>query len=279
MKITIVGLGGIGSSILPMVSRMVYTNSSSIPHTLSLVDGDSYERKNISRQQFPLTFVGMNKAAAQASKLSCTMGITVRYLTDYLTSENIDSHLHNLDPDVILSCVDNNQVRWLLSNWVHNKLSDECCKPILLIQGGNDKWDGSVHAYGISYINGLLRTIGQPIEVRHPNINAGSREGSREHLSCQELLNMPGGEQTMVANSMAAVLMFSLLQAYIHNPESLIGLEDTYFDCMQYRVNMIRQKEEGGIPLVFNTNKGDDNEVSKQFTDSNQDADSNTPGD
>ena len=73
-----IGCGGIGSSLLPLVTRMMLNTETSLADSflsgnpgcrervsrLVLIDGDMYETRNISRQQFPLSFVGMNKADA-----------------------------------------------------------------------------------------------------------------------------------------------------------------------------------------------------------------------
>lgn len=259
--IAIIGCGGIGSSLLPLVTRMMLnTKISSTDSFLSgsagcsdrvnklvLIDGDTYEARNISRQQFPLSFVGINKAYAQKEKLKVTLGLGDRVVSigEYINPENIHHHLEGVE--VVLSCVDNHRARWVVSQWA--QLQRRRGKPFAVISGGNDQFDGNVHVHacwppqrGLAYID-----IGEPIEKRHPEIMPDATEGSREGLSCQDVINLRGGEQTMMANSMAAVVMFSAMYTLLMNTKALVNVQDMYFDCLNYRFNVIRADEKEGV--------------------------------
>ena len=52
--------------------------------------------------------------------------------------------------------------------------------------------------------------VGVPLLERHPEV-ATVTEGNREGLSCLEIALLPGGEQTMEANMMVAMLAYSVL--------------------------------------------------------------------
>lgn len=256
-RCVVVGAGGIGSAILPLVLRARMGAGTGLADVL-VVDGDAYERKNIQRQQFPLAFIGMNKALAQKEKTKAALGLVIRCEETYITEINIDRVLPSPSPGegiVVFSGVDNHRCRWLLSQWAQRRMDkhrDEC---VLLVTGGNDKWDGNVHAYGrwMDVERQRMVGIGRPMEDRHPEINKANMENSREGLSCQEVLLLEGGEQTMAANYMAAALMFAIYQTAMHNPRALEGLEETYFDCLSFGVNTVRSGKEneltlGGVP-------------------------------
>ena len=47
-----------------------------------------------------------------------------------------------------------------------------------------------VHAYWSTRPGLTYKDIGEPIEKRHPEIMPNATEGSREGLSCQDVINM-----------------------------------------------------------------------------------------
>ena len=64
-RIVLVGLGGIGSQLLPPLVRYLACRPEPRP-LLVLVDGDAYEPGNRTRQIFPADAIGSNKAEALA---------------------------------------------------------------------------------------------------------------------------------------------------------------------------------------------------------------------
>lgn len=63
--IYIIGCGGVGSWLTPAMCMLVK------PQNITLVDGDMLEDKNLNRQLFSATHIGMNKAEALASLYNC----------------------------------------------------------------------------------------------------------------------------------------------------------------------------------------------------------------
>src|SRR5687768_2700450 len=95
-RIVLVGLGGIGSQLLPSLVRYVAFRPEPRP-MLVLVDGDAYEPSNRTRQVFPESAVGTNKAEALAEVYR---GLTVQGIGDYLTESNVAEVIR--DGDVVL---------------------------------------------------------------------------------------------------------------------------------------------------------------------------------
>ena len=62
--IAIVGTGGTGGNLIPLVARML--SATYLNTTLLLIDGDRVEEKNLKRQPFSKRDIGMNKARALA---------------------------------------------------------------------------------------------------------------------------------------------------------------------------------------------------------------------
>lgn len=254
-RVVVVGAGGIGSVLLTYLFREVAQNRI---NKIYLIDGDSYDSGNLSRQFFPRTCVGMNKAEAQKLKLQVLFpeapidGIEV--IPHFLLNESWQSNVPALaagdKPWIIFSGVDNHDCRRILATWVETILTDNDVTNAVLVTGGNNEWDGNVHVYGRwVFPDGTSRMIGQPLSHRHPEI-LHAAEGTREGLSCQERVNLHGGPQTLAANSMAATLMYSVYAALLNSPESLLTVEDAYFDTREFRVNVVRSDEIGGVTVL-----------------------------
>ena len=244
INLMVVGAGGIGTHLLPMLIRA----SMSLPDNyvvtqLIIVDGDTYELRNLSRQQFTSVAIGRNKADVQVEKIkrllepvvdSSRLNHAIRSFPQYLTEENLSScigmfmHFGNL---MIFSGVDNHPCRLLLSRFTErNKEAN-----ILLFTGGNNELDGSVHLQG--KWNGV--SFDKPVEERHPEI-ATDKTDDRGALSCQELQNLQGGEQTIAANAMAAAVMYSWFISVLTNPEASSDIEDFYYDIRSMNIRAIR---------------------------------------
>ena len=105
-RIVLIGLGGIGSQLLPSLVRYLGHRPEPRP-LLVLVDGDAYEPANRSRQLFPDDALGTNKAVVR-------------------------------EGDLCLLAVDNHPTRALVDRHIAG-LAD-----VTLISGGNDETDGNV---------------------------------------------------------------------------------------------------------------------------------------
>jgi hypothetical protein len=91
----IIGNGGVGSWLAPALCLLVG------PKNVTLIDGDTLEEKNLNRQLFTESEIGLNKAEALARKYKCN------YLPDWYS----DSLLRHSKHDWLFGVVDNNVAR------------------------------------------------------------------------------------------------------------------------------------------------------------------------
>ena len=97
MNCYIIGCGGVGSAIVPSFCLL------KSPGDITLVDGDTIERKNLNRQMFDAGQIGLNKAQALAGKFGChflpewfARGKLRHYRTDWLLCL-VDNHRTRLE--------------------------------------------------------------------------------------------------------------------------------------------------------------------------------------
>jgi len=136
LKIKLVGCGGVGLCVLNVLPRYLsYLKDHDVE--LSLIDGDSYEDSNKSRQGFARRG---NKAEVTAEAIRKEFpNLFCWTTTDYLTEDNVAMVIR--EGDVVFSCVDNHSTRKLLSDRAE-QLND-----VVLISGGNDYEDGNIQIY------------------------------------------------------------------------------------------------------------------------------------
>ena len=83
-EIVLVGTGGTGSHLARAVARIIAHMQSlrmNVP-SLTLIDPDTVEERNVSRQLFSPAEIGMNKAEAIAQRLSCALGLSIEWIPE-----------------------------------------------------------------------------------------------------------------------------------------------------------------------------------------------------
>jgi molybdopterin/thiamine biosynthesis adenylyltransferase len=223
--IRLIGLGGIGSSMVSNLGRFLWSHDAkSLGITLHLVDGDSYELKNHERMAFQLVEGYHNKAIVKAIELADAFGdrLPIRPLTEYLTPENIAEVV--LDGDVLFLAVDNHQTRKLVSD--HCERMDN----IVLFSGGNDGVEGNERGtFGNVQIYERLngRDLKNPMTRFHPEVaNPGDR--APYELGCEDLAQ-GSAPQLLFTNLAVASSMLNVFYAWLVGE---LGYEEVYVDII-----------------------------------------------
>ena len=189
--IVLVGCGGTGSQVartIARITRMMLDSGKSAPR-LRFVDPDIIEHKNVGRQLFQDSTIGMYKAVELARRFNYALGLEIEAVVEPF---NHQEHINNRYGTVIIGAVD---------NWRGRKAIAKA-KDAIWIDCGNSRHSGQVvigntgdvgrMTYAIKNINTTRKSI-------HKLPNAGlvypellvpdpEEELLAETLSCAELL-------------------------------------------------------------------------------------------
>jgi molybdopterin/thiamine biosynthesis adenylyltransferase len=218
MEIVICGLGGIGSVLANTVSRFLNSNDSFKPITIKLVDGDDYEYKNVSRQEF---YNYGNKANVKKKELASRFQ-NINYLDFqmFLDENNISEIV--TENSIVFVSVDNHKTRRLVSNYA-KKLND-----IIIISGGNELTDGNVQIF----IRKGGENVTPSLTDYHPEIE-NPLDKSPDEMSCEELSHAE--PQLYFTNFMVAGHMCSAFYNIIERNNYKIS--EVYFDILSMNSN------------------------------------------
>lgn len=223
-QVKVVGIGGIGTALLPFLCR--YLNHKGEDCRVTLIDGDDFEHKNETRQSFKS--LG-NKAKVKAAELAEEFkNISFRSVSEFVTPENVDTLIE--EDDIVLAGVDNHKTRKLLSD--HCGILDN----VILVSGGNELTDGNVQAY----IRREGKNITSPLTKYHPEIRNPADKNPGE-LTCEERAQLPGGQQIIVTNMAVAYLIFA--NYYLIDEGVFNRVGEHFFDIVEGKMQLVERKE------------------------------------
>jgi len=225
-RFVLVGAGGIGTWLAAGLARMLefqYPGSA-----LVLVDGDSYEQKNLERQSFKS--MG-NKAISTANELTqqfvntTFIPVPKWVVSDEMTgvadddSPKIKASSLIMENDIVFAVVDNFAARKIIFDAASN------LENIDVFTGGNDDaLFGSIYHYqrrdGVDITDHPVNT--HPEYENPPDKNPGE-------LSCQDRAKIEGGTQLLATNMAVASFLLGRVQKTIVANQSPDEAE-IYFD-------------------------------------------------
>lgn len=208
-RIVIVGLGGVGTRIAPILCQYLAYEQPNLP--VFLIDGDKFEPKNAQRQVF--ASLG-NKAEVTVESLRKDFPeLSIEAKTQFVTDENV--YIYIPEGSCVFCCVDNHASRKLLS--------DHCgsLENVILISGGNEFDDGNIQVY----IRSGGKNITPPLTHLHPEI-ARPKDRNPAELDCMELA-AAGTPQLIFANVKVATEM--LCTFWVVTKKNVV-FSEIYFD-------------------------------------------------
>ena len=138
IKVVVVGCGGTGSRVLVELSAFSknLVEMGQLGFEIHVFDPDTVEQHNIGRQQFYQCDLHKSKSDVLASRINRSYGDDIVSYPIYCD----EKELIDINPDIIITCVDNVRFRKRL-----NKILLKCqSKNLIWIDTGNDKNSGQV---------------------------------------------------------------------------------------------------------------------------------------
>ena len=176
VKIVMIGAGGTGGHIAPHLYRLLYALER--PVKFIVCDGDIVEEKNLVRQNFTETDLGLNKARVVAERYSSVFGLETSYVPDFIESAEKLEELTK--PDVLrVSEYSGKTVTELviLIGAVDNNRSRQLCHEVFLkaenlvyIDSGNGEYTGQV----VCGVRRGGKTYYPPIGTVYPDVSVRS---------------------------------------------------------------------------------------------------------
>lgn len=210
----IVGAGGTGSQLMPSLltylrafhaGRVIHDPLGNPPipaggseYQVVVADGDIFEAKNQARQLFAEGLIATNKAEAMVMMYE---GHPIMAVSRYIGAADVEKMVQ--DGDCVIICADNYSVRALVAD----RAAD--LDNVVVINGGNEFNDGSVQLWVRE--NGA--NVTPSIRYGHPEIKYLA-EDDRAPMTCAQAAELPGGEQTLLANVKSATYILEALMRW-----------------------------------------------------------------
>lgn len=213
--VTVVGVGGTGAQIARILGRVVYDMQRNRRHApqIVLIDPDTVEEKNVGRQLFSPSVLGMPKAEVVGRMLNLALGLDVRWIVDRVDPVR---HFDRYGNNLVVSCVDNHEARQaihqidgiILGGGNHHQNAQVCI-------GNTDDpdlvrrfIDGRDGKYPYLPKEGLLFP-----ELLQPEPES-ERPTPEPEVSCADLV--ASGDQHLLVNDMVATIMGQYLHRLLH---------------------------------------------------------------
>lgn len=206
----VIGAGGTGSWLTPKLVRM--------KESVTLMDGDRFEKKNLDRQLFNERDIGQNKAEALA-RLYATKELTIKAIPEYFSAGSLTLSAS----DVLWCCADNHTCR--------REVLTSCdlygCSAII---GANEFSDAEAYFY-------CPRFRGGPNDPRvfYPEILTDHSGDPLSPVGCVEAAQ--ANAQLVIANDWASGLMLHLWFCHVKNREQM-GEDTEQFFPVHNKVSM-----------------------------------------
>lgn len=220
MRIKVIGIGGIGCALLPVLARFLNFRNEAID--ITLIDGDNFEEKNQDRQVFTELD---NKAEATAKRVRDEFqNILFLSRRSYVTEDTVTSVIK--EGDIVFLCVDNHATRELVSDWC------EDLDNVLLISGGNNYNSGNVQIFerrsGENATNSLTK--------HHPEI-ANPLDKNPGELGCDE--KVESKPQLVITNNLVAAVMLSVFYSWLQDVDMW---DEIYINALTSEMNSIQRR-------------------------------------
>lgn len=227
----LVGAGGTGSNFIGPALAYIdsWNQNNNIDWEFLIVDGDHFTESNRTRQMFAPEYVGRNKAEALADMYRQYPVVSI---PEYVGEEQLSNLM--VENCVVFLGVDNFSVRALVQDQAL-KMDD-----IIIINGGNEYHDGSVQLW----VREKGKNKTPPLTFLHNEIQYVA-DDDRSAMTCAQAMEMPGGEQLVIANMRVANHMLEALWR-INTGDWKTGWTELNFDLKKGAIEYLNRRENKG---------------------------------
>jgi molybdopterin/thiamine biosynthesis adenylyltransferase len=225
-NIIVVGLGGVGSVLIEKIGRFL-NYAADTKADIMLIDGDDYEVKNYTRQEFGR--VG-SKAEIKAKEIAFKFkNLTVTPIKVFIDPTNVKDLIQ--EKSIVFLCVDNHKTRMIVSNY------GKTMNDIIIISGGNELTDGNVQIY----VRQGGKDLTPDLCAYHPEI-ANPADKLPSEMTCEELAKSE--PQLFFANlGVATIMCWAFYRTVIKG--IVDQFSETYFDiismCSDAKQRVVRE--------------------------------------
>jgi len=219
LHLWLVGCGGTGSYVAESLARLAYVFKQVGKNVnITFVDPDIVEEKNLGRQRFCQSELGLNKATTLALRYNLTWGLEISAIPDYFDPKLVKSYWNDLV--IIIGCVDNSAARRSLGKTLENNRHAEIPR-IWYLDAGNNFDSGQILLGSHNSLEeltphldkfkktGIMGALPSPV-LQCPNLRElRPEELGNTHLSCAELANL--NAQSLTINQTIASIVTDYL--------------------------------------------------------------------
>lgn len=230
-----IGVGGTGSYLVPYISRLMLNNNENKARIgeYVLIDGDKVSKENIGRQNFIEEDIGKFKSDVLTKRYSTSLKVNIVSKSMYITTKETLEEKIKDRTSMIISCVDNNKTRQLISETIESHLT--YCRDYFWIDSGNEKTGGQVFITGnIKKLRPHYEEIIGVTDITKIYPEILSPQDVLPDDSCAERINQ--GVQDINVNTTAASIIFNVVN-------SLLSHEKIYYYEIHFtRTNSFKRK-------------------------------------
>jgi hypothetical protein len=277
-NVVVVGCGGTGGRLLPMLGQIMSRGQwNDLVPTITLIDGDEVEVKNLTRQNFIVDDVGRNKAECLAERYGSAFEIPIVCVPRYFEGSenftrwlagNVPESMRRLvceRPTTFFLCVDNMKARFeIIQAILYATLASDV--EHLIIDAGNENTYGQTRVYSSRVLSGS-DVSGEYVALNHLDRLVPKETGSTiplpyipcpmaEYLRASGYQGNPDAscadlEQTAAVNAVMAMSMFQIFQnIYMMMP---LKVETWFYDI--HNGNEQVRFDRSWLEDVFNGNR------------------------
>lgn len=220
-NIIVIGAGGTGGNLLPMLAKLIKGREDV---SITIVDGDDVELKNLERQPFLSSDIGLNKAQVLSDKLNMAFDLNTSYVPVFINElsqlESIAINKINT-LNIIIGAVDNHNCRIVLEKFFNKQ------RNVVYIDSANEDYFGDV-IMGVKFNNTVFhktRGMYRPMEVF---------SGTKRVKNTSCLIKVNENPQHLPANMMAATIVLKLLSDVL--VENDVRVTFINFDTHEYNM-------------------------------------------